>query len=444
MTDCKTNDQLNFSFFQEKELVANFSGGDISSDSGLLLIRKYEEKIKYFDQLTRCIDDRRDQRYINHSLKEMLRQRVYQILAGYEDCNDADYLRHDSTFKTIVGRLPDADALSSQPTLSRLENDLTRQDVIRIMNFLVENYISSFKSMPKEIVIDIDSTDDEVHGNQQLNFFHGYYDQYQYLPLIISANQHLLAAALRPGTVGNMKLVIPLMKKIIKKIRQVFPGVKIIIRADGGFSSPRFYDFLEKHDDLIYYCGIGRNPVLERESGEFERKAKKLFEQKNTTQQVFGEFSYSAKSWETKQRRVIVKAEHTTHGRNLRYLVTNNKTLDPEAVYDVYRNRGESERWIGELKNNFSADRLSCHDFLANQVRLLFYALAYELKTRFNEEILKGTDLWNKSIDTIRKVLIKIGAWIKQTSRKIYFYFASGYPYQNLFMKIHKLIIALE
>ena len=434
------NYQTEFRFFKGKKLRARFNGGDISSDSGLPLIKEFENKIGLIKKATDSIEDKRDHRYIDHTLEEILNQRIFQIIAGYEDCNDSDLLRKDSCFKAIAGRKQDDQDLSSQPTLSRLENSISRTDIVRLMKLLVNNFLDSFNSPPSKIVLDIDSTDDPTHGRQQMSLFHGYYHQYQYLPLIISSNKHLLGAILRRGTSGNGKHVNAFLKTLIPMIRIRFPKVKIIIRCDAGFSTPRFYEYLESIDNLEYFVGIGGNAVLKEKSKAFRHIVLDQYKKTGEPQRQFDAFQYGATTW-NKQRKVIVKAEFNDLGSNARYVVTNSSLETAESIYDYYADRGDSERWIGELKNGFKADRLSCHRFIANQFRLLLHGIAYEIMAMFNEKILEGTELFSQSIDTIRKKIIKVGAQITLTARCLWFRLASGYPFQKLFVQLHKKIL---
>lgn len=432
---------MEFGFFQGPKVTADFSGGDISSDSGLLLIKEFESKLVYFDRMARCIVDRRNPLYVTHHLPEQIAQRGFQIIAGYEDCNDADELRLDPTLRVVAGRsLEPHDFLSSQPTLCRFENSVTRHDIKRLMKLQVELFLESFGKSPEEIVLDIDATDDPVHGQQQLAMFHGYYEQYQFYPLIISSNRHILASILRPGTWTHTHgLMIPL-RLIIEAIQKHFPETKVIVRADSGFSCPELHELLDKKG-CGYYIGVAGNNRLKEQSVALEAQAEASHLETKTKQRLFTHTHYAAKSW-AKERKVIIKAEYQEAGPNTRFVVTNDESRSDEDAYDFYAMRGSSEQWIGELKNGFKGDRLSCNRFVANQFRLLMYALAYQLMNLFQQSILVDTPLHVVSIDTLRKTIIKIGAQIKQSVRRIWFHLAGGYPYRDLFLTIHQKILA--
>lgn len=431
MTGCK---QASFSFFVKKNLTVDFKGGEISSDAGLLLLRQLDEKLGFTESLAGCLDDGRHRSYVKQPVLDIFRQRLYQILAGYEDGNDADSLRGDPVFKGIAGRLVSDGSLASQPTMSRFENGVTVKELYRLSACLLEHYVSSKEGRPIRVIVDVDATDDPVHGHQQLSFFHGYYENYIYHPLLIYDGDtgELITAVLRPGNVHASRRVVAVLKRIVKRLREAFGEVKIIVRADAGFAVPELYEYCERAG-LEYLIGLITNDRLVAGAEPLGERARLQFEQTQVKQRLFTETSYQAGSW-THPRRVIIKTEHNHLGPNRRFVVTNREGT-PEQLYDFYALRGDSENRIKELKNDLKADRLSCHCFVTNQFRLLLHAAAYVLLTAL-KRYLKGTVLEKAQMGTIRCQLIKIGAQVIQSCRRLWVHLASGYPLQALFMTL--------
>lgn len=437
MTQCTTK-QLTFPYYKRRQLTVDFEGGEITSDAGLLLIRQADDRLGLVKGLAGCIGDSRDSRYIDHNMETMMRQRIYQVVAGYEDCNDADYLRCDPVFKAACDRLLSDDALASQPTLSRLENSVTRKDMYRAGEYFVDLYIRrKKKEKPKRIILDIDGTDDPTHGGQQLTFFHGYYDQYMYHLLVIydADNGALITAVVRPGNKHASYGVVMILKRIIQKLKRAFPGVELIIRGDAGLAVPGLYEYCEE-ETLGYVIGLIRNDVLERGIQELVDEAKIRYEKTQKKQKLFGEIEYQAGSW-PKQRRVVMKAEWLEKGPNSRFVVTN-LSYKPQELYEFYTERGGTcEVRIDELKNGLKADRLSCHRFIANQFRLFLHMAAYWIVQRLREA-LKNTELAQMQIQQLRLRLLKIGAQVIQTARRVWFSLASGYPWRDIFILAHR------
>jgi hypothetical protein len=437
MTECTTK-QLTFPYYKRRQLTVDFEGGEITSDAGLLLIRQADDRLGLMKGLVGCIRDSRDSRYIDHNMETMMRQRIYQVVAGYEDCNDADYLRCDPVFKAACDRLLSDDALASQPTLSRLENSVTRTDMYRVGEYFVDLYIRrKKKEKPKRIILDIDGTDDPTHGGQQLTFFHGYYDQYMYHLLVIydADNGALITAVVRPGNKHASYGVVMILKRIIHKLKEAFPGVELIIRGDAGLAVPDLYEYCEE-ETLGYVIGLIRNDVLERGIQELVDEAKSRYEKTQEKQKLFGEIKYQAGSW-PKQRRVVMKAEWLEKGPNSRFVVTN-LSYKPQQLYEFYTERGGTcEVRIDELKNGLRADRLSCHRFIANQFRLFLHMAAYWIVQRLREA-LKNTEFAQMQIQQLRLRLLKIGAQVIQTARRVWFSLASGYPWRDIFILAHQ------
>lgn len=432
MTKCIT-EQLNFSFFLKRQLTVDFEGGEITSDAGLLLIRQADNSLRLTERIAGTIEDRRDSRYADHSMVELLRQRIYQVVAGYEDCNDANLLRKDPALKAACDRLLSDDPLASQPTLSRLENSVTTKDLYRMSEQFVQMYIRrNKKRKPKRIILDLDGTDDPTYGNQQLTFFHGYYDQYMYHPLVIydADTGELVTVALRAGNRHASYGAVSILKRIVPKLKEALPKTEIIIRGDAGFAIPALYEYCE-HEGLKYVIGLIRNDVLERMIEKLLKKAHERYHETQQKQRLFAEGIYQAQSWST-ERRVIMKAEWLSQGPNSRFVVTN-LSMDTQQVYEFYTERGGTcEVRIDEFKNGLRADRLSCHRFVANQFRLFLHMAAYWLVLRLREALAK-TELSTMQIQQLRLRLLKIGGQVIQTARRVWFRLASGCPWQSIF-----------
>jgi len=432
MTECNTK-QLSFSYFRKRKLTVDFGGGEITSDAGLLLIRQADDRLGLVKGLTKCIRDMRDLRYVDHDIETLLRQRIYQVVAGYEDCNDANMLKSDPALKAACEKLLSDNDLASQPTLSRLENSMTTKDMYRTANYFVDLYVSKKKKeRPRRIILDIDGTDDETHGNQQLTFFHGYYDQYMYHLLVIydAAGGELVTAVVRPGNKHASYGVIAILKRIVRKLKKALPDTEIIIRGDAGFAIPDIYEFCER-EKLGYVIGLIRNDVLQRGIDMLLEQANQKYIETGQKQKFFSETRYQAGSWD-KDRRVVMKAEWQEKGPNSRFVVTN-LLREAKELYEFYTERGGTcEVRIDELKNGLKADRLSCHRFHANQFRLFLHMAGYWIVQRLREA-LNNTEFATMQIQQLRLRLLKIGAQVIQSARRIWFRLASGYAWKNIF-----------
>jgi len=441
MTECNTG-QLGFSFLRKRKLTVDFGGGEITSDSGLLLVRQADQSLGLLEGLANCITDRRDARYTDHNLLTLLRQRIYQIVAGYEDCNDANFLRKDPALKAACGRMPSDKELGSQPTLSRLENTVTQEDLYRIGQWFVDLYIRrNRKRKPKRIIIDADGTDDPTYGDQQLTFFHGYYDQYMYHPLVVydADTGEMITAVLRAGNRHASYGMVTILKRIVTKLKAAFPNAEIIIRGDAGFAIPALYEYCEE-EKLKYAIGLIRNDVLERMIERLLEKVQCLYEKTRQKQRLFAEGFYQAQSWE-KERRVIMKAEWLPQGPNRRFVVTN-LSMEAKQLYEFYTERGGTcEVRIDEFKNGLKADRLSCHRFVANQFRLFLHMAAYWLVLRLRQALAK-TEFSSMRIQQLRTRILKIGGQVVQTARRVWFRLASGYPWKDIFALAHRRLAA--
>ncbi|MEW5821631.1 MAG: IS1380 family transposase [Cyanobacteriota bacterium] len=357
-------------FYNKKDLTLNFNGGDITSDAGLLPIKEFDNRLKFRERIINLIKEKRDKRYTTHKIDELFNQRFYSILAGYEDCNDAKTLKIAPVLKDVVNKDNFNEDLASQSTLSGLENMVDIHDIFNLQKHLMKLFIESFDNeTPKELTIDIDATDINVHGHQQLTLFNGYYKQNMYSPLIISSNGYFLNILLRKGNAHGSWNVIPRLQLVIGEIKKVWPDVNIIIRIDAGGATPEIYKFCE-FNEFKYVIGLIKNLNLKKEITKLADQAEKDYKITQEKQQLFGETLYQANSWKH-PRRVIMKAEQNEKGSNKRFLVTNIEDVTPENLYkDYYSPRGDFERIIDDLKNGFKAYRLSCHSFIANQFQV--------------------------------------------------------------------------
>lgn len=428
--------QFRFSFHRNRPVQCDFSGGHITSDAGLLPLRAFDQRHHLTRDWAALLRDPRDEERVRHDSLELLRQRIYQIVAGYEDANDADRLRHDPTLQ-IVADQKLGEALGSQPTLSRWENAPSARDLVRLNDALLDQFLRLCGDQVRqcgEILLDIDSTDDPTHGQQQLSIFNGAYGQHMYHPMLIFERHTgcLLAARLRPGNASSHARIVPMLLRLVPRLEAAFPGVPIKLRGDAGFALPLLYEFCEFFG-IQYALGIPANAVFQRRAEPRQKRLACRYRRTQIPQRSFSSFRHRARSW-SRQRRICYKAEHTATGTNLRFLITNcpGRTSD---VFAFYNDRGECENRIEEFKNGFRADRLSCHRFLANAFRLLLYGFAYNLVNLFR--LLQLPQPWRSAqIETLRARLFKIGARVRQTARCIRVHLATGWPWQSLFREL--------
>ena len=438
MTDCNTTPLL-FSSLGRKNLVADFDGGDLTSDGGLPLLREVDRRIGLIDAINAAIYDPRCPWLIEHDQRTLLAQRIFAIAAGYEDLNDHQTLRNDTLLAALTDRTlkvgqTDADPLSSPPTLCRLENRVRHSDLVRLANVLVEQFIASHPTAPQRLVLDFDATDDAVHGHQQERFFHGYYDHYCFLPLYVFCGQQLLCAYLRPSRIDAAKHSGAILKLLVTRLRDVWPDVKITFRADSGFCRWRLMRWCDRHG-VDYIIGLAKNAVLKRLARRSMVTARWRYRRADQKQRLFEEFQYAAGTWD-RPRRVIAKAEHSARGENPRFIVTR-LPGDPQSLYDdLYCQRGDAENRIKEQQLGLFADRTSCHSFAANQFRVLLSAAAYVLLETLRRVGLADTELANAQASTIRLKLLKIGGRVVRSVRRIVVHLAGGFPLRQLFQTV--------
>jgi Transposase DDE domain group 1 len=380
---------LLFDFLPDRPVVIETSDASLSSDAGLLPIRQLDERLQFTQQLAAVLDDPRDPRLVEHTVLAMLRSRLYGILAGYEDQNDHDALRSDAVFKLVAGRLPTDPDLASQPTLSRFENAINIPSLKRLRDVLIDQFIAAFDVPPRHLLFDLDAVDDPAHGQQQLVLFHGYYEQYQYLPLVVTCahNDLIVLISLRHGSAHAALGADDDLEQLVRRLRAVWPAVQIEVRGDAGFGMPWMYAVSERLG-LIYTFGLSSNAVLREQSDSLLAQAVAQYEQSHQAQRLFAQFQYQAGSW-PHPRQVVVKAEANLQGTNRRFTVTNRHgaALYPEAAYDDYIQRGESENRNKELKRGLAGDRLSDHRFCANYFRLYLHSAALNLLVRLRQRV---------------------------------------------------------
>jgi len=398
-------------------LSATFDGGRLTSDGGLLWLAEAEAALGVCAALAARVPEWR-RGPVRHSLGTLVRQRVFQIACGYEDQDDADALRTDPLLKLACGRLPESGAeLASQPTFSRLENALDRHAVERLAEALVDVYVRQRgrAGAPARIVLDLDGTDDPCHGQQEGVAYHGYYRQHMYHPLLAFDGDtgQLITALLRPGNVHGSRFVVLLLRRLLKRLRAAWPAVRVELRADSGFASPRLYAWCEAHR-VDYTIGLIPNPILERAAAPLLAQARaQSADAGGAKVRLADEAAYQAESWPG-PRRVVFKAEALAKGPNTRFVVTT-RPEEPLAVYDWYVDRGEPENWIKDLKYALQADRLSDHRFWANAFRLLLHAAAYWLLDTLRRW-LAAAHAPRLQLDTLRLRVLKVAGWVREVA----------------------------
>ncbi len=419
--------RLSFSSTKGRQVEADFTGGQVSSDGGLLLAREVDRKLDLIRRVAGRLSDERQGGKVVHANETMLRQRVMGLIAGWEDLNDAQTLRTDPVHQVAAGS---AGELASAPTLCRFENCQARAAAWAVNVELVEQFIASHATAPAVLILDFDATDTPVHGNQENRFFHGYYDCHCFLPLYVFCGDQLLVAYLRPSNIDAAKHAAAILKLLVTRLRQAWPRTKIVFRADSGFCRDRLLSWCDRHD-VKYLVGLARNERLLALAAPLLRRAERQFRKTQQKQRLFTAFDYAAGTWR-QVRWVIAKAEHTDKGSNPRFILTN-IVGDSQKIYDRrYCQRGEMENRVKEQMMLF-ADRVSAHRWWPNQWRLLLSALAYTLMEALRRLALHGTALAQATCATIRTKLIKIGAVVITKLTVIRLHLSSHHPLQELF-----------
>ncbi len=381
--------QETFDFLGDLPIIVEPSRAQLTSDAGLLVFRELDQHLGMTAQFANALGDARDIDLLDHSMLEMVRARVYGVLADYEDHNDHDTLRHDPLFKVLADRKPDGAALASQPTLSRFENSITIAALKRLRDVFIDQFIASFETPPLSLTFDLDAVDDPAHGAQQLVLFHGYFDQYQYFPTFITCAENDLFAmvTLRPGAMHAALGADDDLRYLVRRLRQAWPNVRVDVRGDAAYGVPWMYQACEEMD-VTYTFGLSANAALKTWTDELVMQAVAEFDEHHQPSRLFDVFPYQAGTWPI-QRTVVVKAEANTRGTNRRFVVTNRPGAwhYPEACYDAYAERGESENRNKEFKVDMAMDRLSDHRFLANYFRLYLHACALNLLVRLRRVV---------------------------------------------------------
>jgi len=435
------NTRLEFAFpsVSRKKVAVDFEGGVVTSDAGLLFLRETERKVGIIDQLTGCLRDHRHPFYIVHTMKELMTQRIMQIACGYEDADDSDTLRRDPALKIACGRKPlSGDDLGSQPTMSRLENRVGRTSLFRMGLAFIDNFLGSYRKAPKEIILDVDDTDDPTHGAQQLSLFNGYYDGYCYMPLHIYEGNSgkLVCTVLRPGRRPNGKEIAAILKRVLKRIRERWPKTNILLRGDSHFSGPEVFDLCRGMRRTHFVLGLSNNRALAPLVEDAVQRVEAAYNLVNKKLKVFVEFPYQAQSW-LRAYRVICKIEVNELGRNVRFIVTDLNGKKPQRMYDEsYCARGRMENYIKDHKNALHSDRTSCSRFEANMFRLFLHSAAYVLMQAFREKGLRGSMLAESQFDTIILRIIKIGGQVIERLSKIRIHLPTSCPVKEIYARI--------
>jgi hypothetical protein len=459
MTQCNQPPLL-FQDLGSREVCARFDGGQVTSDAGGLLLREVEHHFGFIESFARCFSDHRDPDLVEHSLTDLLKQRIFGLCLGYEDLNDHDRLRYDPLLAVLVGkqdpqgqeRVRERDrgkALAGKSTLNRLEltpvraNASSRYKKIvahldTLQAYLVQAFLAQYLVPPQRIVLDVDATHNPLHGHQLGRFFHGYYDEYCYLPLYIFCGDHPLLALLRPSNIDTPTGLLKQLIRIIGQIRQHWPEVKIVLRGDSGFCREYLMAWCEANH-IDYLFGLAQNKRLLKILGKEQHQAQMLFTQTQQPARVFKDFLYQTrKSW-SRSRRVVGKAEHLVRGANPRFVVTSlsAREFDDRTLYEQqYCARGDMENRIKEQKTFLFACRTSCATMRANQVRLLLSTMAYVVLRALRQFGLQQTEMARTQSDTLRLKLLKIGAVIRISVRRVCVSLSESYPLRELFEQV--------
>lgn len=435
---------LDFPSVDNHNVAVRCDGGDITSDAGLLLVNLADKKLGLTQALASCISDLRQQSKVTHKYLDMTRERVYAIAAGYEDANDLDTLGSDPALKTACGVLPSTGKdLASQPTISRLENTPTSKELLKASVAVARKVIEQLPPKTSRVIIDVDPTVDPAHGQQEFEFFNGHYNTHCFLPMHIhitgdDGRQRILASVLRPGNSAATKAVKSILRIAIRLLRHRLGDVRIILRADSAFGVCDVLDFCED-TKIDYILGIKANNNLHLLSVPVQMDACLKYGWQGNGAREYGEFDYQAGTWRA-SRHVVVKAEITRGELNPRFVVSNLK-LSPRDTYEFYCARGNQENRIKEIKLDLSSGRTSCHRFLANQFRLLLHTAACVLMGVL-QEVLTGTKWAKAQVGTLRLRLLKVGARVVQSCRRIWFHLPSSFPEQESWEHMHRALLS--
>lgn len=432
---------------QNKRVELQYSGCEISTDGGLLLLKEVENQIGIVNGFSKCIKDSRHQSYVQHSINELISQRVFQIAAGYEDCNDSDLLRGDSVLKMCSNRLPESDAdLGSQPTMSRLENSVSKTDLYRIAQMFVEKFIASYDSEPPVIIMDADDTNNNAYGQQLEIEFNNYYGEYVFMPLHIyeGLSGKLITTILKPGRRSKSVQVFAILKRIIKLLRRHWKNTLIILRGDSHFHCPELTSYCKTDEKVAFITGLTGNSKLNSLCETTIKSAEKQYKKTERSVKLYHSFEYQAGSWEQSER-VIVKVEVSHKGTNIRYIATNLRQFRTKQLYEkAYCARGAMELRIKDHKTYLKSDRTSCHYFQANQLRTFLHSAAYVLIHSLQKEVLRGTEFASATMGTIQLKLLKTAAKVTELKTKIKIEFPYNFAEQYLQTKAFNIFQVLR
>jgi hypothetical protein len=433
---------LSFANLKGKKVQAGFDAGAVTTDAGALLLREVDRRTGIVDRVVGALRDWRDPRYVVHGLCDLVRQRIFQIALGYEDADDADTLRTDPALKAACERLPVSGVdLASQPTLSRLENRVSRPQLMRLAYALGDAFIASFSTPPRELLLDLDDTGDTVHGNQQLALFNTHYGEYAYQPLHIydGLSGRLVTTVLRPGCRAKGLDIVKILQRVVARLRAAWPEVDILVRGDSHFSVPEVHAFCRDHD-VRFLLGQSPNSKLKALVEPTLAQAQALFDATREPEPVrlFTEFAYQADSWK-EPLRIVAKAEVSSLGTNVRFVTTNLESSQPSFLYQkAYAGRGAMENYIKNHKTFLHSDRTSCHRFEANQFRLLLHSAAYMLLHAFQELLLYGTQLQRAYFNTLQQRLLKVAARVVERGTVIRIHLPTSFPLQEVYRLIDR------
>lgn len=452
-----TPEQLRFHSIPGTTIRADFTGGALSSDFGTILLSNVDQQIGLSARIAAAIHDKRHQSYIAHTIEEILAQRTYQIAMGYFDGNDSNELRTDPMFKLSLGERPldEDNDLASAPTVSRFENALTKRDIYRIARAFVEQFIASYHTPPELIVLDLDHSEDETHGQQELSCFNGHYDSHCYLPLFIfeGLSGKLVTAALRPGKTPTGRENAMIVKRVLKLLRQAWPETHIVLRGDGHFSNPELMVLKRDDDKLDFVFGVGGNRKLQALAQPHVQAVRDCYESRCAyaklngepplaNMQRFYELDYAAETWPKDiPMRVVLKAEVNAKGDNPRFVVTTIENATPTVVYrDFYSARGQDENFIKAVKLDLGSDRTSDHGFLANHTRLFLSCAAYVLHHSLRTETLRGTEFAKAQPSTVILKLFKIAVRVVQYKDRVKLQLPSSCPFKTILYRITEIL----
>lgn len=436
--------QLSFPAIEGKAIVGRFDGGEVTSDAGALLLREADGKLGLSESLASAVVDRRQQEKVTHTVEAMIRERVYGICLGYEDANDLDLLCGDPALKTACGRLPSGTDLASQPTISRLENSISRKDLLQMGKRIARAAVADLPKRTRSVIIEVDVTDDPCHGQQEFESFSGYYGKHCYLPLYVhitagDGRRRLVAALLRHGKAYATVGLYGVLRRVVRLLRDRFPDIKVILRADGSYGVEEVIRFCEE-SGVDYVLGLSTNKKLAELSTPVQMDAALKYKWEGNGCKEYGELSYQAKTW-ARARRVIVKAEITQGELAPRYVVTN-LGRSPRRLYEFYCRRGDQENRIKEMKLDLASGRTSCHKFLANQFRLLLHTAGCMLMGTLSKA-LEGTAWAKAQVGTIRMRLLKVGARVVETCRRIWLHLPTCFPEKEAWQQAHRRLISV-